>query len=375
MRNTLSKKWSRRTHFGSISPRTRGTLLAIAFAAFIGLISPSELHAHRYKVIFLGTFGGDQTVATAINDLNEVVGYSQLPGNTGAQHPFLYRHGNLTDLDPDPNEVASDAQGINHYGQVVGETDFLGVTHPVTHACVYQRGTIIDMGTLAGPTGASFACGINDSGEIVGASTIANGNFVPFLYRNGVMSELGTNFTGTALAINNLGQIVGVGMTQSGAFLYQNGSFIDLGTLGGTDPPFAATDALAINNRGQIVGFSHLPNHGHTHAFLYENGAMKDLGGNSSVARGINDKSEVVGQDIDKNGLPFAFLYTQQSGLVNLNNYVINLSNGTTTGFTSVANAFAINEQGNIAGLGNYFNGTKTIQAGFLLKRIDNDKR
>jgi probable HAF family extracellular repeat protein len=374
MTNDDSKKWPRRTHFGSVSPRTRGTLLAIAFAAFIRLISPSELHAQKYKVIFLGTFGGDQTVATAINDLNEVVGYSQLPGNTGAQHPFLYSHGKLIDLDPNAVSPVGAARGINHYGQVVGETDFLGVTHPVTHAFLYQRGKIIDLGTLAGSTGGSLAFGINDSGDVVGTS-IANGNFVPFIYRNGIMSELGTNFTGEALAINNLGQIVGVGMTQSGAFLYQNGSFIDLGTLGGTDPPFAATDALAINNRGQIVGFSHLPNHGHAHAFLYENGAMKDLGGNSSVAFGINDKSEVVGQDIDKNGLPFAFLYTQQSGLVNLNNYVINLSNGTTTGFTSVANAFAINEQGNIAGLGLYFNGTKTIQAGFLLKRIDNDKR
>jgi hypothetical protein len=41
----------------------------------------------------------------------------------------------------------------------------------------------------------------------------------------------------------------------------------------------------------------------------------------------------------------------------------------------NVANASSINKQGNIAGLGNYFNGTKTIQAGFLLKQIDNDKR
>ena len=59
---------------------------------------------------------------------------------------------------------------------------------------------------------------------------------------------------------------------------------------------------------------------------------------------------------------------------MNLNKYVVNLSDGTTTGFTSVANAFAINEQGNIVGVGWYFNGTKTIQAGFLLKQFGNGK-
>jgi probable HAF family extracellular repeat protein len=126
---------------------------------------------------------------------------------------------------------------------------------------------------------------------------------------------------------------------------------------------------------GQIVGLSGTASM-QTHAFLYDNGIMKDLGGgSSSIAKGINDKGEVVGQGTDANGLPFAFLYTTTIGIVNLNNYVVNLSNGTTTGFTSVANAFAINEQGNIVGVGFYFDGTKTIEAGFLLKRIGNDKR
>jgi probable HAF family extracellular repeat protein len=110
------------------------------------------------------------------------------------------------------------------------------------------------------------------------------------------------------------------------------------------------------------------------HAFLYENGVMKDLDGTSSWASswafGINDKGEVVGQATDANRIPLAFLYTPTKGLVNLNNYVVNLSNGTTAGFTSVANGFAINKNGDIAGLGLYFNGTKTIEAGCLLKRI-----
>jgi len=47
---------------------------------------------------------------------------------------------------------------------------------------------------------------------------------------------------------------------------------IDLGTLGGRQS-FAA----AINNRGQIVGSSDTPTN-QTHGFLWEDGAMIDLG-------------------------------------------------------------------------------------------------
>jgi probable HAF family extracellular repeat protein len=352
MRNNRSRKWSRRTHFGFVSPRTRGTLLAIAFAAFIGLISPSELHAQKYKVIFLGTFGGDQTAATAINDLDDVVGYSQLPGDS-TQHAFLYRNGKLIDLDPNPKEDVggSRANGINHYGQIVG---FVGNAQ-TTYAFLYQRGTLTN---LSGPTAVSLAFGINDLGEVVGISTaVATG---AFLYRNGNMTAIAPGFS--PLAINNLGQIVGY---TAHAVLYQNGLLLDLGTLGGS-----TSQAWAINNIGQIVGFS-LTATGEEHSFLYDNGVMKDLGGGgASIAQGINDNGEVVGQGTDANRIPFAFLYTSTKGLVNLNNYVVNLSNGTTTGFMNVANASSINKQGDIAGLGNYFNGTKTIQAGFLLKRI-----
>ncbi len=95
-----------------------------------------------------------------------------------------------------------------------------------------QRGTLTNLRSLSGPTGVSFANGVNDSGGIAGQNTIAPGSYVPFVNRKEIMEELATNFNGGAVAINNAGLIVGNGMTQNGAFFCQNGSFIELGTLG-----------------------------------------------------------------------------------------------------------------------------------------------
>ena len=152
------------------------------------------------------------------------------------------------------------------------------------------------------------------------------------------------------------------------AALFQNGSIVDLGTLGGS----ATSIALAINNVGQVVGGSFFitspPSSGEYHAFLYKSGVMNDIG--NGIAAGINDNGEVVGEGNDGTSYGFAFLYTITRGLLNVNNYVVNLSNGTTPGFTKLLNANAINGQGDIVGFGNYFDGTKTILAGFLLIKI-----
>jgi probable HAF family extracellular repeat protein len=334
------------------------------------LAADRGLFAQRYSAVFLGTFGGNQTIATGINDSDQVVGYSQFP-NGVVQHAFLYQQGSLIDLNSDANEIGW-AWGVNNHGQVVGHT----ANAQYTYAFRSQDSQITNLGTLCGHTGASHGLGINDLGDIVGASTIANGNYVPFLHRNGNMQRLGS-ISGTmsqALAINNRGQIVGLVSVATGkyrAFLAENGSLVDLGTLGGSQ-----SQALGINNRGQIVGFSTLSN-GQQHAFLYENGVMKDLGGGiRSHAQGVNDVGEIVGQSTDDRNSPTAFLWTTKTGLLDLNDYVINLSDGTSPGFTKLSEAHAINGRGNIAASGDYFDGSRTIQAACLLRvRGEEQKR
>ena len=112
------------------------------------------------------------------------------------------------------------------------------------------------------------------------------------------LGTFGTRWTsGSAAAINKLGQVVGTNGTAGGkqhAFLWQNGKMTDLGTLGGRD-----SGASAINARGQVVGTSLTAAPQRVHAFLWENGKMRDLGtlgGKSSRPRALNDRGQVVGE-------------------------------------------------------------------------------
>ena len=212
----------------------------------------------------------------------------------------------VTNLGTLPGGYASYAYGINNSGQVVGYS----YSSPAGyyHAFLYSNGSMTDLGTL--PGGAplqSYAYGINNTGQIVGqSSTYTAGDKNPvtehaFRYSGGVMSALGTLPGGVgsvANGINDSGQVVGYSYTyndhsqQHRAFAYNNGSMADLGTLGGS-----LSGASAINNSGQVVGWARLPSE-NSHAFLYSNGVMADLGtlgGTYSDARGINDAGQVVG--------------------------------------------------------------------------------
>ncbi len=155
--------------------------------------------------------------------------------------------------------------GINDAGQVVGGS------------VLYSNGQRINLGFSANA--------INNAGQVVGVGN--NGHAV--LYSNGQITDLGTvagSVSSSASSINDRGQVTGTATTAQGvqhAFLYSNGQMLDLGTL----PGQSSSRATGINNAAQIVGNSG------SSAFLYSNGQMSDLGPISAAA--INNAGQVVG--------------------------------------------------------------------------------
>jgi probable HAF family extracellular repeat protein len=101
------------------------------------------------------------------------------------------------------------------------------------------RYTFKDLGTLGGRR--SLANGINAAGDVVGRAAPAGADDYSghhaFLYRDGVMSDLGVPFgeSSEARAINSSGQIIVNSRSSTGqrAFLRTNGVYADLGSLGG----------------------------------------------------------------------------------------------------------------------------------------------
>ena len=95
----------------------------------------------------------------------------------------------------------------------------------------------------------------------------------------------------------------------------------DLGTLGYG----GAIDVSDINNSGQVVGTSNTYTTTlETHAFLYEDGQMKDLGtlpdAKCSLSRGlgINDAGQVVGISCASDDYMHVFLYSKSTGMQDL---------------------------------------------------------
>src|SRR5207244_4389074 len=127
------------------------------------------------------------------------------------------------------------ATDVNIHSDVVGSSL---TTTGETHAFLYHKGSMTDLGVLDTTNNFSQAFGINDAGVVVGNSTHAGSNDHPrpFVYSGRTMSMVGSfggNY-GFANEINNAGQIVGISANKKGithAFLKTKGSMSDLGRL------------------------------------------------------------------------------------------------------------------------------------------------
>lgn len=242
----------------------------------------------------LGTLGGTESFANAINDKGQVVGESRIAGDQET-HIFLYQHGKLFDLSAiyniGPGPYAPTANDINNRGQIVGNLSN-------GHAALLSNGVTTDLGTFGGVF--SSALGINNQGQIVGYYSSPGGLNHAFLFSNGNMTGLGpfgVEAVSVATAINDSGMIVGEASDSftvpAHAFLYSNGVMTDISPFGNSE-----SYAEGINNSGQVVGEFLTADSTAFHAFLYSNGVFTDIGSADSpesVASAINDRGQVVG--------------------------------------------------------------------------------
>ena len=185
------------------------------------------------------------------------------------------------------------AAAVSQGGRVAGCAE---TASGEVHAFVWHGGAITDLGRGAEAAGDSCALAVNDRGLVAGRAS--TGELV--LWQDGTPRLLGLR--GDVGDMNEAGMVAGTrneGATTR-AFVYADGVVADLGE------PGVRSEATAVNARGQVVGSAD------GRAFVYESGVMRDLGtlgGNMSVARGINANGEIVGQAANEFGQPTPFIH------------------------------------------------------------------
>jgi probable HAF family extracellular repeat protein len=202
-----------------------------------------------YGVTEIGSLAGSRgSIATAINNAGQIVGYSEYSPGSG-DHAFVDNNGQIQDLGFLPGGDSSAAFAINNVGQITGQaTPSAGAPVPF----YYSNGQMQQIGPSLGASGSGSA--INDRGQVTGA--IVQDGVHAFLYSNGTFQDLGRFLFGdysVGVGINNAGQVAGWTQLRGGppqSFIYSNGNVTYLGIL----PGYTSAEAVGINNRGQVVG-------------------------------------------------------------------------------------------------------------------------
>jgi probable HAF family extracellular repeat protein len=229
------------------------------------------------------------------------------------------------------------------YRKFVAAISGLFLIAPAQAAAQYH---IQDLGTA---DRTMVAVSINNLGQVVISTAPEEPVDLPFLLGEAiVIDENGRNSLGSlggsrvvAAAMNNLGQVVGhadSAVGSSDAFIYTSGQLtsLNLAAVGAT-----GSIATGINDRGDIVGQAHY--RGVSRAFVLSSigvfEPLHTLGGNHAAAHDINESGIVVGASRTASDTFYlAFMFDQ--------NQVSNL--GTLGGLSSSANA--INDHSIIVG-------------------------
>jgi probable HAF family extracellular repeat protein len=186
----------------------------------------------------------------------------------------------VTEL-PGLGVTGSAPYGVDNSGAVSGTST---TTDNKTRAFLWKNGTMTDLGTYFSTT--SWGYKSNPAGQVT-VYSLSGASPGTYLYSNGLMKFI---TSGVGYGINAAGNVVG---GFGGAFLYKDGVLTDLGTFSrGT------ATARAINNAGTIVGYASDTNGASVRGFIWKNGGVtqiQPMAGDSSIAIDINDAGDVMG--------------------------------------------------------------------------------
>lgn len=229
------------------------------------IVSTTIAHAARFVIPGspeeLGTLGGAYSAALGVDDAGEIVGYAETPETPAGDqwnpgHAFLWQPTDVPMGMEDINDLTHnacvfrpirscwelrEATAINDKAQIVGfghhrgdihaflfKPKFGGLPRPTERIIV--GGTVKDLGTFPNG-GISYALGLNDKGDVVGAAFLdasGAGNYRAFVYKTGA-------------GMRNLNLLIG-----------QPPSCLDDPLPAGC---WRLREATGINNNGQIVGW------------------------------------------------------------------------------------------------------------------------
>ena len=243
--------------------------------------------AFRNNDALLNSLAATRSTAAAINDSGMIAG--TVFGPSGAQ-AVLWSNGQASAI----AGPGSYAMGVNNSGWATGSAQ---------GSAFRWNGVALEILNL-GYWSAGYA--INASGAIAGYAEITFGRFTAFLWDGSNITLLPPvgGRSSYAMAVNDDGVVAGSSTNQAGysrATMWQDGAARDLGTLGGV-----ASFASGIDASGSVVGSSFDHSNSYTRAFLYQNGTMLDLnslllspaGWLLTAAYGINGSGQIVGTGI-----------------------------------------------------------------------------
>lgn len=283
-----------------MTPRTIALALVVGRLAWLPA-APAAQEARQAPaaIIELGTLGHDVSVAFAVNDKRQVVGFiaDNFVEFRGA---FLWEEGVMRQLSA-PDLQFLEARDINDRGAIVGfGTD---VTTFELVAVRWEEGIATRLPAPPGDLHCT-AEAINSRGDVVGSC--------------GTPVATGFRFHGV---------------------LWRDGEVVDLGSM----PGAGEATPLAINDRGVVLGFFQTPPPEGLNAgsFVWKDGVFTRLPG-AVMAADINDRSQIAGRRQLVPDLRFEAIVLDRGTIIALPSLSIP--------FVVTCSAEAINQRGDVAG-------------------------